>query len=295
MGSRGAGAAPLVSVIIPCFNEDAGVIEASFASLRAQTLTNFECIVVDEGSDEEKARACRAACARDPRFSYLRPAARGGIAASLNLAIAQARGAYIARADGDDLCDGDRLRAQAAFLGSRPEIGVLGCAVRVIDGNGRPTAHRRYPLKHGQIARCMRLTNAMAHPTVMLRREVFERHGLYDPEFRYCEDLELWLRLIRAGVRFANLSEPLVSYRQEATSRPAAHWRDNLRARAKTLWGPNLALGLLGFVGIAAWSVMPRGLRRLAYGHLIYTRAAGRNQSRSRQQRAPSPGQGKAS
>jgi GT2 family glycosyltransferase len=258
-----------VSVIVPCFNEEPAIVEACFASLRAQTFADFECIVVDDSTGDSRARACQAACARDARFAYLRPELRLGIAGSLNLAISHARGSLVARADCDDLSHPDRLARQVAVLQSRDDIGVLGCALAVIDPSGRPTAQRRYPAEHDQIARAMQITNAMAHPTVVIRRSVLDLHGVYDPAFRYCEDLELWLRLINAGVRFANLAAPLVTYRQETTQRPATHWRANLSARAKNLSQRMILRRLLGLTAIAAWSVTPEALRRLAYDRLI--------------------------
>jgi GT2 family glycosyltransferase len=260
-------------VIVPCFNEDPAVIARSFAALRAQSFADFECVVVDDSTDPQLAFACEAACATDPRFAYVRPGARLGIAGSLNRAIERARGGLIARADCDDVCHPERLRRQLDFLEGAPEVGILGCALGILDDPGRPGSVRAYPLGHEAIARRMQLTNAMAHPTVMMRRTVLDRCGGYDPTFRYCEDLELWLRLINAGVRFANLPDALVAYRQETTDRPAGNWRDNLRARLKHLSAHMLARRLIGIVAIAVWSATPPAVRRLAYRRLIFDRA----------------------
>ena len=71
-------AAPRVSIVVPSFNELPQIVGASLASVRAQTMEDFECIVVDESTDEHRARACRQFCEADPRFIYVHPSERLG-------------------------------------------------------------------------------------------------------------------------------------------------------------------------------------------------------------------------
>lgn len=253
---------PLVSVVLPSFNERRETLEASFGSLTGQTLSDFECLVVDESTDADCATACRELCERDARFRYVRPPNRLGLPGSLNLGISLARGTYIARFDADDICVPTRFEQQVEFLEANQEVGVLGGALNIIDGGGTTLGTRRYPVTHDQIARGMQLTNTVAHPAVMMRRSVLDRHGSYDATYRYCEDIELWLRLMDAGVRFANLSSVLVSYREEDGDRPTANWKYNLRARLIHLGRPYVARRLLGIAAIAAWSVVPQKMRK---------------------------------
>ncbi len=260
---------PLVSVVVPTFNEAPASLTASFDSLIAQTHANFECLVVDESSDPGLADACQALCRRDPRFRYIRPPERVGLAASLNLGIAQAVGAYIARFDGDDLCHPERLAAQVAYLQSHSDIDLVGCALEIIDDAGEVSALRRYPAEHDAIARRMQFTSAIAHPTVVIRAAVLQAAGGYDPRFRYAEDLELWLRLLGRGARFANLERPLLKYRQTSSERGDAHWRYNLRARMRHLSARHLPARVLGLAVIALWSATPGAVRRWVYGWAI--------------------------
>jgi glycosyltransferase involved in cell wall biosynthesis len=266
--------APRVSVLVPAFNEPAETLEESLASLRRQTFADFECLVVDDSTKPELAAACEAACARDPRFRYIHPPTRQGLAAGLNLALEEAGGEFIARFDSDDVCHPDRLRRQVEAMDVDPALDVLGSALRIMDSAGAETAVRHYALTHDEIARRMQTSNAMAHPTVMIRRRVLDRYGAYRPEFRFAEDLELWLRLLNAGARFGNLAEPLVNYRQDATHRSADNWRYNLRARrtnfSAALWPRRVA----GIAIIAAWSVTPAWLRARIYDLVIFRRGA---------------------
>lgn len=257
---------PLVSVVLPSFNERRETLEESFGSLIGQTLSDFECLVVDESTDAGCAAACRELCERDARFRYVRPPSRLGLPGSLNLGISLARGTYIARFDADDICVPTRLEQQVDFLAANQEVGVLGGALNIIDGGSNLLGTRRYPITHDGIARGMQLTNTVAHPTVMMRRFVLEMHGGYDPTYRYCEDIELWLRLLNAGVRFANLSSVLVSYRDEGAERPTANWKYNLRARVSHLARPYAARRLVGIAAIAAWSLIPLKIRRALHG-----------------------------
>jgi glycosyltransferase involved in cell wall biosynthesis len=267
---------PRVTLVVPSFNEDPDVVRASLDSVLAQTMADFECIVVDESTDPRLAEACRACCARDPRFVYIHPAERLGLARSLNLGLERARGALVARFDSDDLCAPDRLALQVAFLDAHPEVGVVGGGLEIMDEAGATLAFRRYPAAHRDIARGMQMTTTLAHPTVMFRRELAQRHGGYNPEFRFSEDLDLWLRWLNAGVVFANLQQVLVRYRQQQTRRHAKHWRYNLRARVRNFGAPYLVRRAAGICCIALWSVLPSPVQESVFRALILKRRAHR-------------------
>ena len=265
-------ATPSVTVVIPSFNEDPRIVRASLASIRAQTFANYECIVVDESTKPELAEACRAVCAVDPRFIYIHPQERLGLPKSLNLAISKARGQLIARFDSDDVCMPERLALQVEFLQSHPEISVVGGALDIINTEGQLLAHRRYPQSAIEIARGMQLTTTVAHPTVMYRKVAVEQHGGYNTEFRFSEDLDLWLRWMNAGLQFANLPQVLVQYRQNNTRRRSGHWRFNLKARISNFSAQHLVRRIIGIACIASWVVMPNKLQDLIFKALILRR-----------------------
>jgi glycosyltransferase involved in cell wall biosynthesis len=265
--------APSVSLVVPCFNERPDVLERSLRSVMAQSHADFECILVDESPKAETEQACRALCASDPRFLYLRPDERLGLAGSLNLGMTAARGRYVARFDSDDICVPDRLALQVAFLDSNPDIGVLGGHLAIMDEVEAPIGVRRYPLTHDAIERHFQMNNAMAHPTVIMRRSVLQENGAYDPTFRFAEDLELWLRLINKGVRFANLDQVLVHYRQQQTRRQAENWRYNLLARRKNFSSRHLLRRTAGLVVVGTWAALPASVQEGLFRKLMFTRA----------------------
>jgi glycosyltransferase involved in cell wall biosynthesis len=250
-------AIPLVTVVVPSFNEELSVVRASLESIRHQTFSNFECIVVDESTQTELAEGCRAICSEDPRFIYINPIQRLGLPRSLNLAISQARGQLIARFDSDDICMPNRLALQVEFMALHPNVDVVGGSLEVINQTGETLAFRYYPVDHAAIERRFQTTTGIAHPTVMVRKHIFDEQGGYDPSFRFAEDLELWLRLLNLGVRFANLKEVLVRYRQQNTRRNQVHWRYNLRARTRNFSLRELPMRLIGICAMAIWGSLP--------------------------------------
>ncbi len=263
---------PLVTVVIPSFNEAPHIVRASLVSMREQTFSNFECIVVDESTHPELAEACRAVCAEDSRFIYIHPIERLGLSKSLNLAISKARGQLIARFDSDDICLPGRLELQVSFLQAHPEVSVVGGAMDIISMEGRRLAHRSYPQKSNEIDRAMQLTNAIAHPTVMFRKEIIDLYGSYNPTYKYCEDLDLWLRWLNAGIMFRNLPQVLVQYRQDNTRREHLNWRYNLRARLSNFGSRQLIRRIIGIACIAVWVAVPGKLQELIYNLILLSR-----------------------
>lgn len=254
------------------FNESRAVLEESLGSIAAQSLRNLECIVIDESTDVAASAACRELCGRDPRFVYVHPDTRIGLAASLNLGISMARSPLIARFDSDDICMPDRLEKQTRFMASHPEIGVLGGALEIMNESGTTLSFRDYETEHNRIEKQFHVASAIAHPTVLMRKDVLERFGAYNPEFRFSEDLDLWLRLLNHGVRFANLSEVLVRYRQQHTHRNVTHWHFNLRARTSNF---RLRYGFrrsLGIAAIAIWSRLPSFVQERVFRALLLRR-----------------------
>jgi glycosyltransferase involved in cell wall biosynthesis len=253
--------APLLSVVIASFNEPPAVLLESLRSVQAQSLTDFECIVVDDSTKFESADACRAFCEEDSRFVYIHPPERLGLSKSLNVGLRTARGRFIARFDADDVNMSDRFKEQLLFLEQHPDVDVVGSNIEITDETGKTIAFREYPEHHTAIARGMHLTATLANPTTIFRREAYERMGGYNPEFTFAEDLELWLRWINGGVKFANIQKYLIRYRKQDARRNSTHWRLNLKARMMNYRWDNLPSRLLGIAIVAIWIALPSRLQ----------------------------------
>lgn len=199
--------APEVTVLMSVHNGE-DHLKKALDSILAQTLRDFELLVIDDGSTDGTP-AILAACG-DPRIKVVRQENRG-LAAALNRGLDLARGRYVARMDADDVCLPERLERQVAFMEAHPEVAISGGWVRA-QGGGRDQAWR-CPT-HAAEVRCRLLFHSvLAHPSVMIRKEAVLREGLYyDEAFRYAQDYDLWQRASRRlGV--ANLGEVLLDYR----------------------------------------------------------------------------------
>jgi len=182
-------------------------------SILRQTFDDFELIILDDGSSDGTAALIQENARADPRIRALREERPGvGLSAALRRACAGARGTYIARMDADDVSLPDRLERQVRFLEVHLEVAVVGSAMRCMNGSRLLADVLRYPEEAAEIAAALPRVNCIAHPTVMMRREVYAATGGYRRPFRHAEDYDLWLRIAeRHDLR--NLPAPLLHYR----------------------------------------------------------------------------------
>jgi len=135
-----------------------------------------------------------------------------GIVAALNLGIERGTSEYIARLDSDDLMESNRLDVQSHYLDTKSEVGLVGSQMTLIGSNSEIFGVTRYPCEHSQIIRLLEFQNCIGHPSVMFRRNVFEKVGGYRPQFTGAEDYDLWLRMGNIA-KLHNLATPLTRYR----------------------------------------------------------------------------------
>lgn len=201
---------PLISVLMPAYNSEAFVGEA-VASILAQTFTDFELLVIDDGSTDSTRDVLEAI--RDPRLRLVSNPHNMGLIRTLNRGLELATGHYVARMDADDVSAPERLERQVEFLESHPDVDVLGTMVNLINEDGKQFgAIRGYPTDPKAIHRFLLRECCLIHPSVMFRKNVVLAAGGYLPAARHAEDYDLWLRLSDHH-EIANLAEQLVSYR----------------------------------------------------------------------------------
>lgn len=201
---------PVVSVLVPVRNAGRYLDEA-LASLRCQTLSAIEIVVVDHSSTDGSAAIIARHAAEDDRIRAFRFDGRG-LARCLNFAASKARAPLIGRLDADDVAHPDRLAIQVAAIGADPAIGLLGSRVTTIDASGVKIGEHDLPLEDGDIRAFMRRGCPFSHPSVIMRRDVFESVGGYRDGLSICEDYELWTRMAEV-TRMRNLPQALTSYR----------------------------------------------------------------------------------
>lgn len=203
-------APPPVTVIMSVFNAEEFVDEA-IESIVGQSLTDFDFIIVDDGSQDRSQERIRDH--DDRRIRLVVNEHNVGLVESLNRGIALSRSPLIARMDADDVSEPDRLERQSSFLDGHSEVIGLSGAMRVIDRGGRSGRVIRPPTDDACIRRYFDSgENPMHHPAAMFRRSELVKIGGYRSVFRHAEDFDLWLRLAERG-RLANLPEILLRYR----------------------------------------------------------------------------------
>lgn len=200
---------PKLSVVMPVHN-GAAHLRPALESISAQTWRDFEAIVVDDGSTDETPHVLSEWANRDPRFRIIRHKKNLNVAHARNTGLDSARCALVLHADADDVNAPARFAAQAAAADRHPDVGIIGCDLRV---SGRV---RRYPHSTAAIRARLLWSCPFGQNAVMFNRRVLG-DVRYDGSFAVCEDTELWLRTV-FRTRAINLPEPLVSYRQRTHS-----------------------------------------------------------------------------
>lgn len=202
----------LISVVMATYNEPPEIVEASIRSILGQTYQNFELLIYDDSSDK-RTRERIDSFLGDTRVRVIRHDIRSGFVRSLNMGLHDARGTYIARMDGDDIALPERFEKEVSFLRAHRGICVVGGQIEIIDENGRVTSSRSYPAGGIRLAVFSAIRNPLAHPAVMMRREVIDRGFVYDETLGMSEDLDLWLRLMSHSIKLANLPDIVLKYR----------------------------------------------------------------------------------
>lgn len=156
---------PIVSVVMSVFNGERFLREA-VESILDQSFTDFEFIVVDDGSTDGSASILDSYQSYDARVK-VHHHEHGGLIKSLNRGCSLAQAKYIARMDADDVASKDRLSWQVDFMEAHPEIGVLGGAVEWIDAMGKSLLTQRHPAEDRQIKAALLHGCALWHPTVL--------------------------------------------------------------------------------------------------------------------------------
>jgi glycosyltransferase involved in cell wall biosynthesis len=208
-------ATPLVSVILAVRNGGSDLPKA-IDTILTQTFTNFELIVVDNGSTDGTSTFLKSI--EDPRLRVVFRS-EPGLAGALNEGIANARGRYIARQDHDDWALPTRMERQVQFLDAHPDHALVGTRADIWVGDTPSQRFHDHPADDAELRFELLFNNPFVHSSVMIRKSALDEVGVYttDPERQPPEDYELWSRLARR-FRLANLPERLTIYREVPSS-----------------------------------------------------------------------------
>jgi glycosyltransferase involved in cell wall biosynthesis len=236
---------PKISVLMSVFNNEATAGE-SIASIAAQTFSDWELVLVNDASTDGSLDVLNDWAQRDSRIRLFSNERNLGLPASLNRALEQARGGYVARMDGDDVSLPQRFERQAAFLDAHPEFAIVGSACILFDREGEwgTRTGRETPQKKDFL-----WGTQFVHPATMMRHDALLAVGGY----RVCrdtlrtEDYDLFMRMYAQGFLGYNLSEPLLRYYDPRRPKPVRYKFRVNEARVR-------------LTGFRALGLMPAGL-----------------------------------
>jgi len=205
---------PKISVIMPAYNAEKFIAQ-SIESVLNQTFADFELLIINDASTDDTEKIVQVYVLKDERVRLLQNTKGKGVAGGINTGLENAQGAYIARADADDLNRPYRFEKQVQYLETHIDIALLGGGYAPFNEKGR-RIDVFHPTSSLEIAWRFVSNTFFCHPTVMFRREVFESLSGY-PNVE-AEDFAYFSEVVKK-FKCANLPIILIDYRESLTNR----------------------------------------------------------------------------
>lgn len=204
---------PLVSVLMAAYN-CSDTLEEAVTCIINQTYFNWELIIIDDHSSDDTYQKALNLATQDKRIRVYRNNKNLTLGPTLNKCLEKANGIYIARMDGDDICDKTRFAKEVDFLNNNSDYAVVSCLMRLYDDHGVYGAIEYY-----ENPKAVDFIHAsqICHAGCMMRKNVLEELGGYNisPEVERIEDYDLWVRLYEKGYKAYNIQEYLYSMRDD--------------------------------------------------------------------------------
>lgn len=218
----------MISIVIPLYNKEKS-ITATLESVLAQSYTDYELIIVDDGSTDNSLNVVKEFVGQidnrwiDDRLTIIFKK-NGGVCSARNRGILEAKGEYVALLDGDDIWDRDYLVEQVKMIRDFPEAVMWGINFAETNNGqlirklatGLPGGYRGYVDNYFQMKG--RISDLFCSSSVVLRREVFEKVGMFDERIKYAEDTDMWWRVISTN-KVAFYDRYMVFYQYDAENR----------------------------------------------------------------------------
>ncbi len=217
---------------MPVFNCEK-YLDESINSILNQTYRDFEFFIINDGSTDNSEKIIKNFQEKDDRINLLTQNNQG-VTKSLNKGIRNCRGKYVARMDADDICAPKRFELQLEYLEKYPNTDIVGCMVSLISEKGKVIRSLDdLPLEDYQIKWNLIFGTPLIHPTLMIRRRVFEDIGHYDQSLNVAQDIEFWRRLSH-HIKFYNIPQRLFDLRihKESTSSLFRNEQESIRNKS---------------------------------------------------------------
>lgn len=252
---------PFVSVLLCVYNGET-YVNAAIDSVLTQTYTDFEFVIINDGSKDGTPEILEEVAKRDPRVRVVHQK-NSGLTRALNTGLALCRGQWIARQDDDDISLPQRLEKQVQYVTAHENVGLLGTACDVIDMDGNILPMQEVPLftTHHDLCRELQYRNPFVHTSVMYKRELIQNVGGYLEDYPAAEDYECWLRMANI-TQMSQLPDKLVQRRIS----PDMICKLNSRKQRKSVLLAKWHHRVWRTVNITAWSYILRDMYRVVTG-----------------------------
>lgn len=236
---------PMITVLMPVYNAEKYIGE-SIQSILNQNFTDFELLMVDDGSTDRSMEIARTF--EDSRIRIISLPENMGLVNALNIGLAESQSKYIARSDADDISLPDRLSLQLNYMESNPQIGALGTGFDSLVENKSIKTGGRFAPNHETIRLRHLYQIQIIHGTSMFRKSVLNEHNLrFDGDFKHAEDYDFFDRLGDVS-QIANLQVPLYLIRHHE------HRVSNQFSDIQKVNSDRVKIRILGQIGINATS-----------------------------------------
>jgi glycosyltransferase involved in cell wall biosynthesis len=206
---------PKISVIMPVYNS-CEVVGSAIDSILGQTFTDFEFIIINDGSSDGSSEILEHYRNKDKRITVISHCRRG-LSYSINRGLEIARGEFIVRQDADDISLPYRLERQLKFINDN-NLDIVGSYAYLVNEKGGIVGKITRPVSHDEIALRLKKENCILHPTLMFRKETILSLGGYSEQYEFAQDYELYLRGLIKGLKFGCIPEILVKIRHSSSS-----------------------------------------------------------------------------
>ncbi len=207
-------ARPKISVLLPVYNGEK-YLKESIDSILQQTFSDFELLVISDGSTDESHRIIESYT--DKRIRFIKNEKNKGLIFTLNRGLGEARGKYIARMDQDDISIPSRLQEQYDFLERNTGVALVGGWAEIIDENNNHLGYKRLPSEYFLIKFELLFRNPFIHSTIFFRKEIIQRLGGYNKDYEHAEDYELYSEM-SDKYKIVNLPKILLKFRVHSQS-----------------------------------------------------------------------------
>lgn len=252
----------LISVIMPAYNAEAYISEA-ISSILNQTYTNFEFIIIDDGSTDRTPAIINKYARKDPRIKVITLRVNRGLAYALNRGLDAAHGTYIARMDADDISLPTRFEQQIAYLKKHKNVIAVGGQAELINKKGRIIGLKSFPNNPETLYKLMFEAMPIQHPILMT-------YAKYMKQSRYenkttAEDVSMFFKLLRFG-DFGNIQNVIFQYRVHSDSNSLKNLkktfiltvRSRIKAVIKYGYTPTIHGILINIVQLIVVLLLPR-------------------------------------